>query len=260
MMGEAKGPSDIARAFATYPSGSMNEEIAMNVIKSTLLATAIAMSFAATAGLAVAHETTMSNNDMSETMSHDRMMNKADAMKHDALVKHDMAMKESVAKDAMKSGGMDSKAGDTSMAAGSASGMNADSMEAKKDAMDAKQDRMDDKMDAKKDAMDAKMDATADRMEAKEEMLEDKAEMKEDKIDEMDSSQPVTDSWITTKVKSQLAATEDVRSLEITVNTVDGVVFLTGVVGDAAMSAKAAAAAKTIKGVKSVDSTGLKSM
>ena len=98
-----------------------------------------------------------------------------------------------------------------------------------------------------------------DRMEAKEDMLEEKAEVKEDKIDEMDSSQPVSDSWITTKVKSQLAATEEVRSLEITVNTVDGVVFLTGVVGDAAMATKATAAAKTVKGVKSVDASGLKS-
>lgn len=219
----------------------MNQEIAMKVVNSKLLCTAVAVSFAASAGVAVAQEKTMPSANMSETMSHDRMMNKEDAMKHDALVKHDMEVKHD-----MKSGSMDSKMGGASMAAGSASGTSAD-------AMDAKQDRMDDKKDAKKDAMDKKMDA-------KEEMLEDKADMKKDQVDDMDSSQPVTDSWITTKVKSELAATENVSSMKITVDTVDGTVFLTGVVDDAAMAAKASAAAKTVKGVKKVDSTGLKSM
>ena len=103
----------------------------------------------------------------------------------------------------------------------------------------------------------AKMDAHAD---AKHDALENKADMKKDRVDAMDSGQPVTDSWITTKVKSELATTKDVSSMKISVDTVDGVVFLTGVVDDAASADKAAAAAKTVKGVKKVDSTGLKSM
>ncbi len=210
----------------------------MNVMKSKLLVTAVAMSFAATAGLALAHETATAADDSTvksqATMSHDKMMNHDDAMMHDKAVKHDMEMKEAAAKkDVMRAGSMDGRTTGTSMAAGTGSST---------------------------DARDARMDAKDDRMEAKEEMLEQKAEMKEDKIDEMDSSQPVTDSWITTKVKTQLAATEDVRSLQITVNTVDGVVFLTGVVNDPAMAAKASAAAKTIRGVKNVDATGLKAM
>ena len=85
--------------------------------------------------------------------------------------------------------------------------------------------------------MNAKMDA---RTDAKHEALEN--------------------TWITTKVKAELATTENVSSMKISVDTVDGVVFLTGVVDSADNAAKAAAAAKTVKGVKKVDSTGLKSM
>ena len=105
--------------------------------------------------------------------------------------------------------------------------------------------------------MNAKMDA---RTDAKHDALENKADMKKDTVDAMDSSQPGTDSWITTKVKAELASTANVSSMKISVDTVDGVVFLTGVVDSADNAAKAAAAAKTVKGVKKVDSTGLKSM
>ena len=101
---------------------------------------------------------------------------------------------------------------------------------------------------------------TTKSAEAKETVLENKADMKKERVDAMDSSQPGTDSWITTKVKSQLASTAGMETLKITVDTVDGKVFLTGVVDNAATADKAAAAAKTIEGVKSVDSTGLKSM
>lgn len=96
--------------------------------------------------------------------------------------------------------------------------------------------------------------------DAKRDTLENKADMKKDQVNEMNSAQPVSDSWITTKVKSELATTKDVSSMKISVDTVDGVVFLTGVVDSAANAAKAAAAAKTVQGVKKVDSTGLKSM
>ena len=101
-------------------------------------------------------------------------------------------------------------------------------------------------------------------MESKEEAhhdaLENKADMKKENVDKMDSNQPVTDTWITTKVKSELAVTDGVSSMKITVDTVDGVVFLTGVVDSADNAAKATAAAKAVRGVKKVDSTGLKSM
>jgi hyperosmotically inducible protein len=76
----------------------------------------------------------------------------------------------------------------------------------------------------------------------------------------MDSDQPVTDTWITTKVKSELATTDGVKSLDISVKTVDGTVMLTGTQPNDLAVKKAIAAAKSIKGVKSVDSSGLKSM
>jgi hyperosmotically inducible protein len=74
-----------------------------------------------------------------------------------------------------------------------------------------------------------------------------------------DSDQPVTDTWITTKVKAELATTDGVKSNDITVKTVDGVVTLTGVVGTSLAEKKAVAAAQSIKGVKKVDHSGLKS-
>lgn len=76
--------------------------------------------------------------------------------------------------------------------------------------------------------------------------------------DEADSAQPVTDSWITGKVKAELATTEGVKSLDISVTTVNGVVTLTGVQPTDLAVKKAVAAAKAVKGVKEVDASGLK--
>jgi hyperosmotically inducible protein len=72
------------------------------------------------------------------------------------------------------------------------------------------------------------------------------------------SDQPVTDTWITTKVKSELATTDGVKSTDISVTTKDGVVALVGVLGTDAAVQKAVAATKSVKGVKKVDSSGLK--
>ncbi|WP_440221907.1 BON domain-containing protein [Dokdonella sp. MW10] len=73
-----------------------------------------------------------------------------------------------------------------------------------------------------------------------------------------ESDQPVTDTWITTKVKTELATTDGVKSTDISVTTVDGVVTLTGVLTSKTAVEKAVAATKSIKGVKSVDASGLK--
>ena len=73
------------------------------------------------------------------------------------------------------------------------------------------------------------------------------------------SDQPVTDTWITTKVKAELATTDGVKSNDVSVKTVDGTVTLTGVLDNSIAVKKAVAAAQSIKGVKSVDSSGLKS-
>ncbi|WP_269505879.1 BON domain-containing protein [Burkholderia sp. IMCC1007] len=72
------------------------------------------------------------------------------------------------------------------------------------------------------------------------------------------SDQPVTDTWITTKVKSELATTEGVKSTDISVKTVDGVVTLTGVLPSKTAVKKAIAVTRAVKGVKHVDSSGLK--
>jgi hyperosmotically inducible protein len=71
-------------------------------------------------------------------------------------------------------------------------------------------------------------------------------------------AQAGSDAWITTKVKTELATTKGVPSTDISVETVDGVVTLTGVLPSKLAVKKAVAAAKSIKGVKSVDDSGLK--
>jgi hyperosmotically inducible protein len=73
------------------------------------------------------------------------------------------------------------------------------------------------------------------------------------------TGQAVSDAWITTKVKSELATTKGVKSMDVTVKTVDGVVTLTGVLPTETAVNKAIAAAKSVKGVKDVDASGLKS-
>ncbi|PXX38299.1 MULTISPECIES: BON domain-containing protein [Burkholderia] len=73
-----------------------------------------------------------------------------------------------------------------------------------------------------------------------------------------ESNQPVTDTWITTKVKAQLASTDGVKSLDIGVKTVDGVVTLTGVLPSKIAVKKAIAVSRAVKGVKHVDASGLK--
>ena len=75
---------------------------------------------------------------------------------------------------------------------------------------------------------------------------------------DMDSEQPVTDTWITTKVKADLATTDGIKSTEISVNTTNGVVTLIGVLSSKTGVEKAIAVAKGIKGVTDVDASGLK--
>lgn len=73
------------------------------------------------------------------------------------------------------------------------------------------------------------------------------------------SQHPVADSWITTKVKAELATTEGIKSGDIDVTTKNGIVTLTGNVASKAQVQKAVAVAKGVKGVHNVDSTALKS-
>lgn len=73
-----------------------------------------------------------------------------------------------------------------------------------------------------------------------------------------DSSQPVSDTWITTKVKADYLADDDIKGLDINVSTTNGVVTLAGLLDTQALVDKAVAVAKGTRGVKSVDSSALK--
>jgi hyperosmotically inducible protein len=72
------------------------------------------------------------------------------------------------------------------------------------------------------------------------------------------AGQVVSDAWITTKVKGELATTKGVKSMDVTVRTTNGVVTLTGVLATRTDVRKAIAAAESVKGVKDVDASGLK--
>jgi hyperosmotically inducible periplasmic protein len=73
------------------------------------------------------------------------------------------------------------------------------------------------------------------------------------------SAQPGTDTWITTKVKSELMTTKGIPSTDISVTTTNGVVTLAGVLDNKAQVLKSVAVAKGIKGVHNVDSSALTS-
>jgi hyperosmotically inducible periplasmic protein len=73
------------------------------------------------------------------------------------------------------------------------------------------------------------------------------------------SQQPVTDTWITTKVKSELATTDGIKSGDISVTTKNGLVTLSGTVNSKAQVQKSVAVAKAVKGVRDVDSSTLSS-
>jgi hyperosmotically inducible periplasmic protein len=70
-----------------------------------------------------------------------------------------------------------------------------------------------------------------------------------------ESDQPMGDTWITTKVKAELLANQDVSGLDISVETVNGVVSLSGDVETQAEADRAVALAQGIEGVTRVDSS-----
>ncbi|TWI05757.1 hyperosmotically inducible protein [Luteimonas cucumeris] len=68
------------------------------------------------------------------------------------------------------------------------------------------------------------------------------------------ANEPVTDAWITTKVKADLLATDGVAGTDINVDTQNGVVTLRGTVKSQAEADRAAEIARGIEGVTRVDS------
>ena len=63
----------------------------------------------------------------------------------------------------------------------------------------------------------------------------------------------VDDSWITSKVKSEMIADKAVKAHNITVNTTHGVVTLSGTAGSVQESTKAVEIARSVKGVTAVE-------
>jgi osmotically-inducible protein OsmY len=66
------------------------------------------------------------------------------------------------------------------------------------------------------------------------------------------TSEYVDDSWITTKVKSEIFAEPSLKVAQVNVETYQGVVQLSGFVESKADMAKAVEVARAVKGVKSV--------
>ncbi|MBB3104250.1 BON domain-containing protein [Azomonas macrocytogenes] len=74
------------------------------------------------------------------------------------------------------------------------------------------------------------------------------------------AGEAVSDTWITTKVKSALLAEDSTPGLDIKVETKDGVVSLSGTVPTEAQREAAIAETKSIKGVRQVLADGLKTV
>jgi hyperosmotically inducible protein len=69
--------------------------------------------------------------------------------------------------------------------------------------------------------------------------------------------QVISDTWITTKVKSTFMYSDNVSNHDIAVTTSNGIVTLTGKVDSGAEHALAIEFAQNVRGVKSVNATGL---
>ncbi len=75
-----------------------------------------------------------------------------------------------------------------------------------------------------------------------------------------EAGEAMSDTWITTKVKSALLAGDSTPGMKIEVETNDGVVSLSGTVASEAQREMAIEKAKGIEGVKDVSADGLKAV
>lgn len=104
---------------------------------------------------------------------------------------------------------------------------------------------------ARQDAAQRQQDAAAMRQ------TQDAASMHDKQSSNETVPGKTNDAWITTKIKSELATTKGIKSTDISVDTKDGMVTLTGTATSAGEKAKAEHVAKQVKGVKTVDASGL---
>ncbi len=80
----------------------------------------------------------------------------------------------------------------------------------------------------------------------------------ENHMDNQTVPDKAADAWITTKVKTELATAKHVKASDISVETNDGAVMLSGMVPSKSGKMNAVKKAKAVKGVKSVDASSLK--
>ena len=128
---------------------------------------------------------------------------------------------------------------------------------------DAQKDKIEDRAEAKKD----QIDKNADRSKAKVDSDSDRAKDRVDgKVDgkavngdkrannnKGDTTETITDAWITTKIKASFINDDALSGAEIVVNTdKDGAVILTGTAPSIASRLRAGTVASGIKGVRSV--------
>lgn len=105
------------------------------------------------------------------------------------------------------------------------------------------------------DPVDTQAQATQEVQDA--DAVQDAQVSNTDVLDEMDSDQPVEDTWITTKVKSSLLADTDTSGLQIEVETNNGVVGLSGQLDSQEQVDAAVRIAEGIEGVVEVDASDL---
>lgn len=72
-----------------------------------------------------------------------------------------------------------------------------------------------------------------------------------------DTNEAISDTWITTKVKSTFMYSSDVNSSDISVTTSEGIVTLSGNLDSLAERNMAVELAQNLRGVKSVNAEGL---
>jgi osmotically-inducible protein OsmY len=80
----------------------------------------------------------------------------------------------------------------------------------------------------------------------------------EDKSESSVPTEAITDGWITTKVKSKLLVDQTVSGFDISVETRDKVVYLSGDVENQSQVNHAVEIARETQGVDSVDATSLR--
>jgi hyperosmotically inducible protein len=72
-----------------------------------------------------------------------------------------------------------------------------------------------------------------------------------------DSAEPAQDTWITTKVKTNIATLNDIDASDISVETNNGVVSLSGSVDSAQKRDRLVSAVRSVEGVRDVDTSQL---